>query len=1593
MKLNKTLVAAVLKAYHEYWDAYLKGDMQTMSYWLHDKVQMIGSGRGEFFDNKKKTIQYYKSTAKQVACKTDMRNRKITVRPVGNEILVNEECDFFVLKDSVWTFYGEGHISTLFTKNNKGWKIIQEHGSMPVANTSKGQQVNINKIKAENIRLKEAVNRRTIELEEKNSELEIETSLERVRTVAMAMKQPGDMLSVCKTISQQLQKLGVKEIRNIQTAIFYEERSSYMNYQFYAKHKKTFITDTVYTDHKVQKAFAAQMLKGKGKFYITHIKGEKKLNDFIAYQKSTNVFIDKYLYTASSLSYYWYSLGPVALGISTYLPLTVEDENLFKRFLSVFELTYRRYLDIEKAEAQTREAKIEAALEKIRSRSLAMHHSSELKEVIAVVFENLNELKVTLGSVAIWLFEKQTMDSVFWVTTDLQHPEKINLPYDKNLMKAATMYKDSWQAWHSGKSYYNKKYNKQQKDKYFKYVFSNNDLKTIPQAARDLILKAKDHYGSLIVEKNAAIFFDSWNGFTYDEQSIAVFQRAAKVFEQAYIRFLDLQKAEAQTREAQIEAALERVRSRSMAMHKSDELKEVIRVVLEQFVHLKIKAEHAGFYIDYKVHDDMHIWLADPNIEPFFAILPYFDTPTWNSFLDAKAKGKILHTDLLNFKEKNKFYKSLFKLFTVPEEAKKFYMECKGLAVSTVLLDTVGLYIENFEGIPYSDEENEVLMRFGKVFQQTYTRFLDLQKAEAQAREAQIEAALERVRARTMAMHRSDELLPTADILFDQLRQLGAELQGVAFAICDKNSHIVQKWTSIGIFSHPYNIDPGEEHMYEAWNKGEGYYEEVYEGEKQQRYYKAFMKIPEFKQGIQKFIDAGYPIPAWQKNHAITFKYGYLMVITTKPFGETQIFIRFGKVFEQTYTRFLDLQKAETQAREAKIETSLEKVRVVALAMKKSNEMLDIAQVLYEQLFELGFSNIRNAIIDIHNSSNETFMDYDYSPEMGRTATLMSYYDHPFIEKQVRQTEMSNDAFFELVLEGKDLQDLIDIRLKNGEEEDPRLRKIEQLTYNLYSFGHGSIGISNFGLLTDDHKSVLKRFRNVFAFAYQRYADMAQSEAQAREARIEIALEKVRSRTLAMQHSEELSETSAVLFHQLISLGISPNRLYICIVNGDNGDAEFWITDEDGSKVSMAYKDNLNNNPSFKKMFDGWHQQVKSQVIDLKDEELQQYFKYLNSIHVPFKGGLAQKRRIQYLAYFSKGFIGMASPDEQPEETIQLLERFAGVFNLTFTRFNDLKQAEVHALQTEQDLIEIKAARKRAEEALTELQATQKQLIQSEKMASLGELTAGIAHEIQNPLNFVNNFSEVNFELISELVVEVDKGNTKEAKALANDIKENSEKINYHGKRAGDIVKGMLQHSRKSEGKKEPTDINALCDEYLRLAYHGLRAKDKTFNAEMKTDFDETIGNINVVPQDIGRVILNLITNAFYAVNEKKKTAYEKYQPLVSIQTKNSGDKIEISVSDNGNGIPKSIVDKIFQPFFTTKPAGSGTGLGLSLSYDIIKAHGGEIKVETLPTEAAKHAGVEGSGLPAEATTQDGRKAVGLPAGQSGTAFIIQLPV
>lgn len=287
---------------------------------------------------------------------------------------------------------------------------------------------------------------------------------------------------------------------------------------------------------------------------------------------------------------------------------------------------------------------------------------------------------------------------------------------------------------------------------------------------------------------------------------------------------------------------------------------------------------------------------------------------------------------------------------------------------------------------------------------------------------------------------------------------------------------------------------------------------------------------------------------------------------------------------------------------------------------------------------------------------------------------------------------------------------------------------------------------------------------------------------------------------------------------------------------------------------------------------------------------------------------------------------------------------------VAFLLFRNNRQRQKANIQLQIQKEQVEKQKEKVESTLSELKLTQAQLIQSEKMASLGELTAGIAHEIQNPLNFVNNFSEVSGELISEAAVSRQAAgeSSPEVTELLSEIGQNLEKIHHHGQRADAIVKGMLQHSRKSQGTKEPTDINALVDEYLRLSLQSYKAKNSSFDITVHTDYDESIGKINIVPQDIGRVLLNLYNNAFYACSERCRRDRACPVPTLSVTTKRSGNNIEITVTDNGSGIDPKIVDKIFQPFFTTKPTGEGTGLGLSLAYDIIKSHGGEIKVSAV---------------------------------------------
>jgi signal transduction histidine kinase len=475
-----------------------------------------------------------------------------------------------------------------------------------------------------------------------------------------------------------------------------------------------------------------------------------------------------------------------------------------------------------------------------------------------------------------------------------------------------------------------------------------------------------------------------------------------------------------------------------------------------------------------------------------------------------------------------------------------------------------------------------------------------------------------------------------------------------------------------------------------------------------------------------------------------------------------------------------------------------------------------------------------------------------------------------------------------------------------------------------------------------------------------------------RELEIEAALERVRVRAMAMYSSDELKELVKTLFIEVTRLDVNLHRCMIWIGDPETLDAKVWVANPETMEAESLVIP-YNEDPFYQHLLTGWKERDPNWIYTLDGEEYKNWIKFLFSktdfsrLPEVVKDSMRQLgKAIFWACNYNYGAIQVASPEPFSEQNIIILRRFSKVFDLTYTRFLDLQKSEAHAIQAEDDLIKLQAENKRAEDALKELRATQNQLIQSEKMASLGELTAGIAHEIQNPLNFVNNFSEVSNELIEEMLAEIAKGNYDEVKLIVDDIKQNLVKINQHGRRADGIVKGMLQHSRISAGQKEPTNINLLADEYFHLAYHGLRAKDKSFNATLQSDYDETIGNISIVPQDIGRVILNIINNAFYAVNEKSLHAkakdderpnasieVKKYEPTVSISTRKAGDNIEVRVKDNGNGISQKIMDKIFQPFFTTKPAGQGTGLGLSLAYDIVKSHGGELIVQTVDGEGS----------------------------------------
>lgn len=636
-------------------------------------------------------------------------------------------------------------------------------------------------------------------------------------------------------------------------------------------------------------------------------------------------------------------------------------------------------------------------------------------------------------------------------------------------------------------------------------------------------------------------------------------------------------------------------------------------------------------------------------------------------------------------------------------------------------------------------------------------------------------------------------------------------------------------------------------------------------------------------------------------------------------------------------------EQLRLKTRELEIEKSLEQVRTRALAMTRSSELSESSSVLFQQLKQLGIPVVRASvgIFDDPNGAVELWTTFSGHDEEVKMLSYVNLLVHPVLKKTI--TARKEEKPYSLtVLTGDEVKQFYDLISTYGDSQQVAFFPKEYF-YSFF-FSAGMLNVTSTQALTEEECQIMIRFAVVFGLIFTRFLDLQRSEENARNASREASLNRIRVAIATMRNRNDLEKITPLIWKELKELGVPFIRCGVFIMDDNQRLVHTFLSTPDGKAIAVNH---LPYEMPFTLISEGvacWHRN-ELYAEDWDADAFNRFWDYVTKLgdqhsELQHKSEQAPEHLSLHLIPFLQGMLYVGNTfrlDNAFEvDVIDLLKSVAEAFSTAYSRYEDFIRLENAKLQVEM--------------ALNDLKLAQDQLVHAEKMASLGELTAGIAHEIQNPLNFVNNFSEVSKELLSEMKIELDLGNHAEARRLAESVIENLDKIHHHGKRADGIIKGMLQHSRSGSNQKELTDINALAEEYLRLTYHGLRAKDKSFNASFKTDFDPNAGKIKIIRQDIGRVILNLLTNAFYAVTERKAMIApdSKYEPTVSISTKRVPAGIEIHVKDNGNGIPQKVLSKIFQPFFTTKPSGQGTGLGLSLSYDIItKGHGGEIRVDT----------------------------------------------
>jgi hypothetical protein len=944
---------------------------------------------------------------------------------------------------------------------------------------------------------------------------------------------------------------------------------------------------------------------------------------------------------------------------------------------------------------KNRELEIEAALERVRARTMGMQHSSELTEISFLLVKQVLELGVNTWGCAFNIFDEDQPSSSEWFSNEQGYKSTYKIPREGVFLRY-------YEAAQRGESLHVEEFRGDVCIEHYRY------LSTLPGLDEEMRIYAKDGIPLPTVQFDNVTYFKY--GYllfvTYEDVPEAhdIFKRFAKVFEQTYTRFLDLQKAEAQAREAQIETALERVRSRAMAMHKSDELLEVIAIVAEQLKHLNFRFDNVSFAVRNQTHD-YKFWLSSPGLpKPIHIHVPYTNNPMFERVRDVPDQNLGIYTDILTTKENRQWHEHVFEnseLHNLPAKTKKYILD-HGYARTIILMPTIMLIIGNYASKPYTEEENNVFKRFAGVFEQSYTRFLDLQKAEAQAREAQIEAALEKVRSRSLAMHSSTELEQVVGSLFDRLVELDLSFDGAGIFTYDKEKRNISLWIASTHLAAPVRIKlPFDREIenngiwkdfWHAFENGIDIFHKTYPKRIKNEYFRYVAKYNDLPERIKRTHQ--------EKNWTAYFVASKHAMVGFDSWSEHNVEVesynvlkRFAAVFDQCYTRFLDLQKAEAQAREAQIETALERVRARTMGMQKSEDLREVVKVLYAQLKELEFKwGVASIIIMDADTGDfdwwmEGFNDGFDLPEKYH----VPYFDHKGHQEQLEHWR-NGSAYAVVNISGEEKKTFDQYYfyhtdfIKAPENSKSLMMSEPVVLFSMAYMQYGALSWSPTSL-TEEQAKILQRFAKVFEQTYTRFLDLQKAEAQARESQIQLALERVRARTMAMQHSNELAMVSQLLFQQFHALDIHTFTCTYMFIEEEKNLQRCWVIVPDGTLLPDLIDFPLTGDPILNDRYQSWKEKQPIHEVEIHGKLNKQHHRFLASkVPQQFAEHIVSQmpdRIFFYSANFSHGYLFIASTNPLSAEEKSITIRFANVFQQTYTRFLDLQKAEAQAREAQ----------------------------------------------------------------------------------------------------------------------------------------------------------------------------------------------------------------------------------------------------------------------------------------------------------------------